>query len=96
MENVYAGLLRSGTGTTKRHYELTGKLADAAAAQDPEQAALQRALLAAPGAAAIEGEGEAAAATAPMPAAAAAAVAAAAAALAAPAAGAPAAPPAKP
>ena len=65
MEHVYAGLLRSGTGVTKRHYELTGQLADAAAAADPEQAELQRTLLAAPGAAAAVVEGEAAAAAAP-------------------------------
>ena len=32
MERVYADLLRSGSGSKKRHYELTGPHADAEAA----------------------------------------------------------------
>jgi hypothetical protein len=47
MEAVYSDLLRQGTGRPKRHYEVTGTLADAAEVQDPAHAELQRALAAA-------------------------------------------------
>jgi hypothetical protein len=61
MENVYGDLLRQGTGGVKRHYELTGTLAAASAAQDAAQAELQRTLQA--GAAAAAGAAGAAPAT---------------------------------
>jgi hypothetical protein len=48
MEAVYGDLLRKGTGAPKRHFELTGPLAAAAAAQDPALGDLQRALQAEP------------------------------------------------
>lgn len=47
MDEVYHGLLRSGKSTVKRHYELTGKLADEEARQNPQYARIQ-ALLALP------------------------------------------------
>lgn len=54
MEEVYSGLLRSGKSTVKRHYELTGKLADEEARNNPQFARIQ-ALLALPPDAAPEG-----------------------------------------
>lgn len=47
MDEVYAGLLRSGTGGVKRHHELTGALAMEEARQSPEHARVA-ALLALP------------------------------------------------
>jgi hypothetical protein len=44
MDAVYAGLLRSGKSSQKRHYELTGPMSDAEAAQSPEAARMQRLL----------------------------------------------------
>jgi hypothetical protein len=48
MEEIYHGLLRSGKSSVKRHYELTGALADEEARQNPEYARIQ-ALLTLPG-----------------------------------------------
>jgi hypothetical protein len=42
MEALYGDLLRRGTGSKKRHHELTGKLAEAAAAQDPAEAEVSK------------------------------------------------------
>jgi hypothetical protein len=44
MDAVYSQLLRSGKGGLKRHYELTGTLAEVDAAQDAQAAKLQRLL----------------------------------------------------
>jgi uncharacterized protein YcaQ len=44
MEEVYSQLLRSGRSNVKRHHELTGRLADMEARDDP-QVAHMRALL---------------------------------------------------
>ena len=63
MEAVYSDLLRQGTGRPKRHYEVTGPLADAAEVQDPAHAELQRALAAA----ALAGAAPGAAGSAPPP-----------------------------
>lgn len=38
MDAVYSQLLKSGRGSVKRHYELTGALADAELSQNPEAA----------------------------------------------------------
>ena len=62
MEAVYSDLLRQGTGRPKRHYEVTGTLADAAEVQDPAHAELQRALAAA----ALAGAAPGAAGSAPL------------------------------
>ena len=45
MDSVYASLLRAGSSSTKRHYELTGALADAEMAQNAEAAKLNASLL---------------------------------------------------
>lgn len=44
MDEVYSQLLRSGKGTVKRHYELTGSLGDAESVQNPQYAQMQRIL----------------------------------------------------
>jgi hypothetical protein len=44
MEGVYSDLLRSGSGSMKRHYELTGSLSEDTSHQDPEYARMQRLL----------------------------------------------------
>lgn len=44
MDAVYSQLLRSGSSSVKRHYELTGKLSDTEATQNPEYARMQRLL----------------------------------------------------
>lgn len=41
MNAVYSGLLKAGGSSSKRHYELTGSLADAEAMQHPQIARLQ-------------------------------------------------------
>ncbi len=70
MEALYGDLLRRGTGSKKRHYELTGQLAEAAAAQDPAEAEVSKTIATAlplpgerAGAAAAAGAAVAAAAT---------------------------------
>ena len=55
MDAVYSQLLKSGRGGVKRHYELTGALADAELSQNPESARttaplLRAALASTPGA----------------------------------------------
>lgn len=47
MDEVYRDLMRSGRSSVKRHYELTGRLAEEETRQNPEYARIQ-ALLALP------------------------------------------------
>lgn len=41
LDTVYSSLLKAGSSAAKRHYELTGNLADAEAVQNPMQSRLQ-------------------------------------------------------